>query len=313
MKRFKDASKLSDVNAGGKVSKKTLFPRSVYSQIPGPGRRRTTLPSPASPPPSPAPLAPIAPISFSGKNIPDDFVERTKDALRIIKGQMQIDEKLSLSGSGILAVSSFALSNFPRLTIFGHGMSQLGQLVALSQLLSAAINLVKPKFRGFITKFAGVEELKEIQSKKYQIQRFQLVKDPSSGLLQPGGTPQSMDMNLKQISDSMVRGSLYEDHWTAGNYAYSFSKSDDLDKIATMFERNDWSNKFDSWISGLLPFTTGGAVVGYVYSQIQSANKKADAAGASVKADTPGVFTPITPEQKAANEEARQNRRNKYN
>jgi hypothetical protein len=55
---------------------------------------------------------------------------------------------------------------------------------------------------------------------------------------------------------------------------------------------------------GTLTFTTGGAVVGYVYSQIQSANKKAEAAGNAVKADTPGVFTPITPEQKAANEEA---------
>jgi hypothetical protein len=311
MKRFKDASKLSDVNAGDKVLKETLSPRSVYSQIAGPGRRRT---APPSPPPSPAPLTPTAPIFFSGKNIPDDFVEKTKDALRIIQGQMQIDEKESLKKSGILAVSSFALTNFPKLTIFGHGMTQLGQLIALSQLLSAVVNLAKPKFRGVVARMAGVEELKKIESKEYQIQRYKLVKDPSTDLLTPGppfGVP--VPMNLKRISDTMLRGTLYDDYWTSGSFAYVFANSDDLDNIATMFKRNDLSNKFDSWISGLLPFTTAGAAIGYVYSQIQSANKKIDAAGASVKADTPGVFTPITPEQKAANEEAIQNRRKKYN
>jgi hypothetical protein len=311
MKRFKDASKLSDVNAGDKVSFKTLSPRSVYSQIPGRPMSRTAPPSPK---PIPPPTVPAAPISFSGKNIPEDFVEKTKDALRIIQGQMQIDEKESLKKSGILAVSSFALSNFPKLTIFGHGMTQLGQLIALSQLLSAVINLVKPKFRGVIARIAGEEELKKIESKVYQIQRYHLVKDPATDLLTPGlpfGVP--VPMNLKRIADTMLRGALYDDYWTSGVFGYVFVNSDDLDNIATMFKRNDLSNKFDSWISGLLPFTTAGAAVGYVYSQIQSANKKIDAAGASVKANTPGVFTPITPEQKAANEEAIQNRRKKYN
>ena len=242
MKRFKDASKLSDVNAGDKVLKETLSPRSVYSQIAGPGRRRTAPPSPA---PSPAPLTPTAPIFFSGKNIPDDFVEKTKDALRIIQGQMQIDEKESLKKSGILAVSSFALSNFPKLTIFGHGMTQLGQLIALSQLLSAVINLAKPKFRGVVARMAGVEELKKIESKEYQIQRYKLVKDPSTDLLTPGppfGVP--VPMNLKRISDTMLRGTLYDDYWVSGSFAYVFANSDDLDNIATMFKRNNNKESF---------------------------------------------------------------------
>lgn len=76
-----------------------------------------------------------------------------------------------------------------------------------------------------------------------------------------------------------------------GKYFYTFSDADDVNRIAQMLDRNDFSNKIDTAISYMMPFVPLGGTIAFMTNQIKSAEKSAQIEGDKVIKQNRGVFT----------------------
>jgi hypothetical protein len=310
MKKFKDFYNLTE-NTGDKAY--ALSPKAVFSQsgthLPPPPSGYTALPSNLVIP-TPTPTSTVSP--FSGKMLPIDFKIKVQDAIKIANGQWQKDEKIVGAVEAIAGITSFAVTNIPRLSILGSGMADVGKLVALSQLISFVItNFIKPGARKLLVQVAGLDELKQINEKEYKLLRFQLDKNTDQPLV---STMTPISKKLEQIAATMTQSgdNVTDDHWKHGGYLYRFADPSDVDKIAEMFRRNERSNKFDTIMNGLIPLTAASSIILPVYLSIKASDKRNAEEGAKIRALNPKAFNPQTPQEKADEAQAKQNRRNKY-
>lgn len=292
MKRFKDNSDLSFKYTGGAISKEISPLKSIYSQTTPPlhtapgGRILLT---------SPPPLPPHSP-TFKGIPLPDDFVERVRDAIKIANAQMQKDEERVWElhqKAGLLGVAGYLVNNVAKFNFLGPEWSKIATFVGAAGIFSAVMNYFKPAVRLLFVKMFGLEELSQINELKYKINKFHSVKDPATDEFSPGLFIGTEDMTLKQIADSITNGNLdnVDGCWKVGKYFYTFSDADDVNRIAQMLDRNDFSNKIDTAISYMMPFVPLGGTIAFMTNQIKSAEKSAQIEGDKVIKQNRGVFT----------------------
>jgi len=308
MKRFKNASDLSNINAGDKVSKETLSPRSVYSQAGGRGRgggRRTPPPTSPTPPPT-SPTPPISSLTAIPELHPL-FKIKLSEALEIIDGQLQADEIKNIKKSGLISGLTATMMAIPKLQILGSGIAQIGTIILSAQVAAAIINAVKPGLRGFVARnIYSLPELKLIKEKKYDFKIFDMVPN-SNGVLQPSPTANTKPMTLEKIGEMFSGGAeVIDDLIVYQKKGYAFANDTDVDNINQMFKRNDTANKIDAQISGALPFATPAAPLAYLWLKINASDKDKMKAAEEEKSKKSGVYTNPTPEKKQQMDAAKQ-------
>ena len=294
MKRFKDISNLSDINTGDKVN--ALSPKDVYSQVVPPGRRRYT---PSRTPSAPAP-PPFNPATLTIELNPL-FKNKLQEAIDILEGVIQIDEKEGLKKSAIFGVLSLAATQIPQLKMLGSAVATIAEVSVAANVLTGLLNLVKPSLRGLVARnFWSLPELKEFRTKKYEIDIYKMEKNPSTDFLTPVGLPEATKpMTLEQIFDmlSAPQTQVRTNYWEKDTKAYTFKNPADATNISEMFRRNDVSNKIDAQISASLPFVGPAALGGYLFLNMRGNEKSTESAGEDVKRQYRGILTKPTPEE----------------
>lgn len=303
MKRFKNASNLSNINAGDNVSKETLSPRSIYSQtVPPlpPGSSYSpggiVLPTPPTPPPP----------RFTGNRLDRKFKIKLQEALDIIDGKLQADEIKGIKQSGYIGALSAAVSTIPKLQMLGSGVAQVGSIIIATQVVAALLNRVKPILRAGVAKVIALPELKHIDTKEYDIEIFQMV-DIGNNTKVPSGIPNIEQMTLRDIGDMLVDGAtVKKDYILYNDEAYAFKNKTDVDNINEMFRKNDTSNKIDAAISYTLPWAGPVGELGYLWWKISASDADKKKAAEQEKSKKPGVYNNPTPQKKQQMDAAKQ-------
>jgi hypothetical protein len=290
MKRFKD----------GCISNSNL---STAQAVIPPGRTYRYAPKSG-----PRPPAPAQGINVPYKALPKSIPDKYKQALRILEGKLDLDQRNKLKDTAIGATLTYALSNFSSLSSLDSHLGSVAKILAYMQILSGLSKLLGAGARGLWSRIPYINptELTKLKNRQYKITTYRLAKD-SSGTLVPTGTGTKLPpMTLEEIADSIEKGQPHENFWATNGLAYVFEDPDELAKLARMFEHNDYWDKFTKGVEIALPFVLGAAGGLGIWNSIKASDKRFTQAGDTQRNDTTGTvkgFTKLTPQQDAERKE----------